>query len=90
MVGIWRRIFYVMDWQYPKDIVDDKIKRQRHLVMMQIRLTKNFKLKPVQKHNPFTSKQKSIFTSKPQKNKSTFTLQKNDNVIKKKQKRKRN
>ena len=46
MVGWLRRIYYVMNWDYPKDIVDEKIKAQRHKVMIQIK-NHNIKLKDV-------------------------------------------
>lgn len=39
-----------MEWQYPKDIVDEKIKHQRHLVHKQI-LMSNVILKPTKTIN---------------------------------------
>lgn len=45
-MGYLRRFYYVMGWQYPKDIVDEKIKIQRHKVMEEIK-NHNIKLKDV-------------------------------------------
>lgn len=46
MVGWFRRLYYVMDWEYPKDKVDEKIKLQRHKVMEQVK-NHNIKLKDI-------------------------------------------
>ena len=47
-MGYWRRLYYVMGWDYPSDIASEKTKRQRHLVMEQIRNSK-IKLRPTNK-----------------------------------------
>lgn len=52
MVGIMRSIYYTMGWHYWKDPpeVDEKTKRQRHLLLEQIKNTKNFKFKKPPKY----------------------------------------
>ena len=50
MVGIWRSIYYFMNWDYPKDIATKKTIHQRHLVLKQIRDSK-LKLHKTNKFN---------------------------------------
>ena len=48
-MGIWRTIYYLFGWDYPKDLWEEKTRQQKYLVIKQIQDTKNFKLKPKNK-----------------------------------------
>ena len=45
-MGVWRTIYYLFGWDYPKDLWEEKTRQQKYLVIKQIQDTKNFKLKP--------------------------------------------